>query len=254
MIEPELVKKNFSRAPDYYHKNAEIQRYVANKLTGIIQKKACKKIENILEIGCGTGFLTEKLFSLFPMAKFTISDISSPMLQFCKNQTQALRSKNKISADFLLNDIAKTSPDGKFDLIVSSLTLQWINDLSAILQQIRKHLSENGMIIFATLSQGTFASVKKVFNDLNIPFPGPQLLSVQEIKSACGHFSKIETTNEQRVENFDSMLLFLRHIQKTGAGNASGRPLPFKDLKKIIEQYHQEKVAEYNITYVVCTR
>ena len=253
MIKSKLVKKNFSRSPDYYHQNAETQRYVASRLAEIIQQQSRTQAEKIMEIGCGTGFLTEKLLSLFPKAEFTITDTSVTMLQFCKNQTRIVCSQNKIAAEFILNDITKSCPDGKFDLIVSSLAFQWIDDLAATLQKIHDHLSVNGMAIFSTLSQGTFSSVKKVFNDLDIQFPGQKLYSSREIESACRNFLKVEITDESRIEEFNSILDFLHHIQGTGAGNASGNPLTVSNLKKILK-YADKIPAEYNVSYAICVR
>jgi malonyl-CoA O-methyltransferase len=246
-----MVKKNFSRNPDYYHKNAETQRYAASSLAEIIQQQTTGKVEKILEIGCGTGFLTEKLLSLFPHAEFTITDISNSMLQFCEQQTRALRSKKKIVADFAVNDISKSCPEENFDLIVSSLAFQWIDDLETTMHQIRNKLSKNGTVIFSTLSQGTFSSAKRFFNDFNVPFPGPQLLTSEQIKSACHQFANVDLVEELQVEEFDSMLMFLRHIQRTGAGNASGHLISTRDLKKILSQYKLKIQAEYNIVYMV---
>jgi len=248
-----IVEKNFSRNPDYYHKNAETQRYAADTLAEIIQQKNSDKIDKILEIGCGTGFLTEKLFLMFPQAAFTITDISGSMLQFCGQQTQTLRSKQNVSANFTINDIVESFPEGKYDLIVSSMAFQWIDDLSAILQQVQNHLSKNGILVFSTLSQDTFSSVKRIFNDLGILFPGPQLLTTEKINSACRHFTNLEVKNELCIEEFDTMLKFLRHIQSTGAGNASGNSMSARDLKKVLRNQFGKKIqAEYNITYAVC--
>ncbi len=252
LTESIIVEKNFSRNPDYYHQHAETQQHVANKLAEMIQQNPTGNVQKILEIGCGTGFLTEKLFSIFPNADFTITDISKSMLKFCEQQTQKSRSSQKIIANFAVNDISKSCPEGPFDLIVSSLAFQWVNDLSAVLQKLHKNLSHNGILIFSTLSKDTFSSVKKIFDDFKIIFPEPKLLDIQKIQSACKTFPNVNITNELSMEQFDSMLMFLRHIQGTGAGNASGTPLSTKDLKKIIPQCRKKISAEYVVSYVVC--
>ena len=53
-----IVAKNFSRNPDFYHRNAEIQRYAADRLFNEIINTVSIKPSKILELGFGTGFLT----------------------------------------------------------------------------------------------------------------------------------------------------------------------------------------------------
>lgn len=246
MIVSNIVEKNFSRDPVYYHKHAGTQRCVAEKLAGLIPDQPFK---NILEIGCGTGFLTRQLLQKYPMANFTVTDLSKSMLDFCQQQTLETCKQQQIAAKFAVNDISNTCPQGQFDLIISSLAFQWIRDLEAIVKQLKSSLLPGGMLIFSTLSQGTFASIKQIFAAQQIAFPGPELLTKDEIKQIFGHFGKVQVSEEELTENFDSILMFLRHIQGTGAGNASGKLLSAKDLKKILQ--NSDKIcAEFHITYV----
>ena len=251
MTESIIVEKNFSRAPEYYHQHAITQHYVADKLASLIQFHCNGKVQRILEIGCGTGFLTEKLFSFFPEADFTITDLSGTMLSFCKKQTQQIRSEKNISVKFAENDISMYCPGSDYSLIVSSLAFQWVQDLETVIKRLQSKLLPNGQLIFSTQSEGTFAGIKETFAEEEVDFPGPELLTADEIKSVCRNFNSIEISNETRIEEYKSMLTFLRHIQGTGAGNATGKPLPTSELKKIINDPSRIS-AEYNITYVAC--
>lgn len=167
MTNSSIVEKNFSRDPDYYHLHAETQLYVADQLAKIISSQVINP-QSVLEIGCGTGFLSDKLFSLFPNAEFTICDISPTMLQFCEKQTRELREQQNITAKFTENDISAVCPEGGYDLIVSSLAFQWVQNLAAVSEQLKNHLNPGGKLIFSTLSEGTFAEVKHAFNQAGI--------------------------------------------------------------------------------------
>lgn len=251
MTKSNIVEKNFSRDPDYYHLHAETQLYVADRLAAILAENSGGAVYSILEIGCGTGFLTEKIFAQFPGAVFYITDLSAAMLKFCKRQTQPIRKQQEISAKFAENDIAKTCPEGEYDLIVSSLAFQWIPDLSSVIAQLKDRLKPQGKLIFSTLTAGTFGTVKQKFIEAGVDFPSPGLLMPTAIESACSCFKNVEICHETRTEEFASMLEFLRHIQGTGAGNATGIPLSAANLKKILNR--EELVsAIYNITYAVC--
>lgn len=251
MTKSHIVEKNFSRDPDYYHLYADTQLYAADKLAALIAEQVKSPVKSILEIGCGTGFLTEKVMARFPAGKFQITDISPTMLKFCESQTRALREKHQIAAEFAENDISNCCPNGQYDLIVSSLAFQWVPNLEQTVKQLQSQLTPGGQLMFTTLSDGTFAAVKETFTGAKIFFPGPDLLTAEQIQSACNSFASVEISNETRTEEFSSMLEFLRHIQGTGAGNATGTPLQTAELKKILKRSDIIH-ADYNITYAVC--
>ena len=46
----------------------------------------------ILEVGCGTGILTEFLIKKYPNASFEITDISGSMLEECKKRCVSRKS------------------------------------------------------------------------------------------------------------------------------------------------------------------
>ena len=77
------VIKSFSDNVEGYHDKAIIQRKVSKSLADILPK-----LENprILEVGCGTGILTEFLIKKYPNASFEITDISGSMLEECKKR------------------------------------------------------------------------------------------------------------------------------------------------------------------------
>ena len=78
MIDSRLVSLNFSRAASTYGQAAEFQRTAAKTLMEVMAAETAgmSPPRRILEIGCGTGFLTGLLFNRFPRAKFLITDIS----------------------------------------------------------------------------------------------------------------------------------------------------------------------------------
>jgi malonyl-CoA O-methyltransferase len=250
MTKSSIVAKNFSRNPDYYHLRAETQLLAAANVAELIAAQNINP-QQILEIGCGTGFLTDKLFDQFPEAEFTVTDISAAMLEFCQKQTAEIREQKGISAKFAENDICTDSPPGHFDLITSSLAFQWVPDLSGLFKRLQEKLTSEGKIICSTLAEGTFATVKQRFSTAGVDFPSPKLFADEEIKTFTRFFNSVEIFSETCHEKFASMRDFLHHIQETGAGNASGKALSSVDLKKILKAEDMPVNAEYNIKYLV---
>src|SRR5690606_14111099 len=120
------------------------------------------KFENCLEIGCGTGKNTEWL--LTKGRKITAIDLSEEMLTIAKN---------KISNDrvqFLEVDINEdwSFTNEKFDLVVCSLVLEHIENISRIFKLISEHLTKNGIVYIGELHPfKQYSGSKASFEDEN---------------------------------------------------------------------------------------
>ena len=110
------IETTFGRAVESYDENADIQDRVATEL---VKKLPSMKQPRVLEIGCGTGILTRKLFEKYPGAQFDITDISKEMLDVC-SQKHPHR-----NATFFILDGENPNLFKTYDLIVSSMSIQW---------------------------------------------------------------------------------------------------------------------------------
>jgi 2-polyprenyl-3-methyl-5-hydroxy-6-metoxy-1,4-benzoquinol methylase len=90
------------------------------------------KGKEVLDYGCGTGRyaipLTKK------GANVTAIDFNQAMLNKAKKKAK----KNKVKVDFIKQDITKYIPKNKFDLIISMLVLDHIENLEDIVKVINK--------------------------------------------------------------------------------------------------------------------
>ena len=75
----------------------------------------------VLDLGCGTGNLTQKIITAFPNAHVTCMDMAENMLKMAKAK---LERQGHIS--FWLGDIRDFDYSNKYDMIVSSLVLHHI--------------------------------------------------------------------------------------------------------------------------------
>jgi len=252
MIIPELVEHNFSRDPDYYNDLAGTQEDVAERLSDLIKEKTVQsKLSTILEIGCGTGFLTQNIIDRLPGIQFTVTDISSSMLDYCRNRIK--KSGDAGNCDFKVCDITKGCPEGEFSLITSSLAFQWVEKKGDLFKDLHAHLGKNGQLIFTTLLEGTFANIEKIFDKYNSEFPIPELASICDLKESLSCFDKVEIVEGTYIEKYKSIKDFLDHIHKVGAGNATEKRVPMSKLRKIIkeEKKNGEIIAEYRVAFVV---
>ncbi|HEX4095209.1 MAG TPA: methyltransferase domain-containing protein, partial [Caulobacteraceae bacterium] len=78
------LRKAFDAAAETYDAAAPVQRAVAARLAEKIAALPLPPKPRILEIGCGTGFLTAALRERLPGGEWLITDISPRMLDACR--------------------------------------------------------------------------------------------------------------------------------------------------------------------------
>jgi malonyl-CoA O-methyltransferase len=215
-----LTKNNFSHNAYNYSSNANIQKYFSEKLVNFIKNyKNDLSGLNILDLGCGTGFISDQLqqkfsdnYNLFQL------DLSLEMLKF-NNST------NKICGDFNYLPFAYNS----FDLIISSFSLQWCDDFNKILQNLKLILKPSGILAIALPTSESFKNLK------NCPFQINILPNHFEIINYLNqnNFNLISQNCESYIENFNNPIDAIKSFKKIGANNLQEIKLinSFRDLK-----------------------
>jgi SAM-dependent methyltransferase len=95
----------------------------------------------VLDVGCGTGEITERLTTKYPKATFVGIDLEQPHLE----RARARCSKFSSRVRFQVGDaLALPFPDQQFDLVVCRHLLQAIPDAPRALAEIRRVLRPGG--------------------------------------------------------------------------------------------------------------
>jgi len=255
LISKQLVAHNFSRSSAEYESVALCQSYAAGRFAGMIADTIADKESTlrILEVGCGTGFLTKTLIGLFPHASITVCDISTDMLETCRQNTAVVRKQHGADVEFMQCDISTDALTGKYDLVVSGLAFQWLeSELMDVVGKIRQHLTDDGHLMFSTLVGGTFQRLKESFKECKVPFPGPALFTLEELTEKLCQPSQVKF--EVYKDYYPTVLAFLKQLKATGAVNATGQPVAPGELRRIINKYtelsqSEDIIAEYHIAY-----
>lgn len=209
-VKKEKIAKAFDKGAPSYDWAALIQREVAQKLASFLPQEAP---QNILEIGCGTGFLTKILAQKYPDAHITAIDISERMIEKCQTKLPTV--------SFEKSDGETYSPSQKFDLIVSNMTVQWFEDPANGIERFKDFLNPNGHLLYSTLGKDNFKEWKNVLKNLNIssdfsPSPQYKFIIDEEKKNTMYH------------DGFD----FIKNLKDMGAHHSSQKPLSTAQLKK----------------------
>lgn len=238
------IQQAFSKASGTYDGAAHIQRDAAGKVISTLTDSPLADGLNILEIGCGTGFLTKRLLDAFkhPDTRFVISDISDAML----HKARAATTDPRVTFQCLDGE---QLPDnlGPFDLIISNLTIQWFTDLPGSLDRLGQHLKPAGRLLFSTLGSDSFQEWRKAHEALGLDcgiadFPEAAVLSQMLPKCGGGLVSE-----DHLVYRFADAFTFARSLKQTGAhvpvtGYQPLTPGAFRRLSKTIGK-------DFQVTY-----
>jgi trans-aconitate 2-methyltransferase len=96
--------------------------------------------ERVLDVGCGTGTVTEKLVELVPRGRVIGVDGSQAMADHARAQLGD-------RADVIHSDILELELDEPVDLIFSNATLHWITDHDALFARLHALLTPGGRIV-----------------------------------------------------------------------------------------------------------
>jgi NADH dehydrogenase [ubiquinone] 1 alpha subcomplex assembly factor 5 len=112
-----------------------------------------RRFSRALDLGGRHGLMAERLRAR------GIPFVASADLSPAMARRAAARGLAAIAAD----EEALPFADGAFDLVVSNLSLHWVNDLPGALIQIRRALAPDGLFLATLWGLGTLAPVREAF-------------------------------------------------------------------------------------------
>ncbi|BAP00145.1 methyltransferase domain-containing protein [Wolbachia endosymbiont of Cimex lectularius] len=239
-LQKRYIQDNFNRASSSYDNVAFVQKECAAKLVNLL--KSCFPEfhpQSILDLGTGTGYIPEILFSFFPQSKFTLNDISPSMLAKTKEKLAVYK-----EVAFILGDM-EALDFGFHDLTISNLAVQWVRNLK---KMIKESYNNSNVFVFSCLLDGTFNEWSRVFTKSLLPAPTHQYPSKQELESYLLHLKpkKYFFDSQEFTLCFPSASEFIKYLKNLGA-NLSSQTIPLSDLRKIVKTY----TGKINVTYKV---
>ena len=115
--------------------------------------------KRILDLGCGTGNLTDQMFKKYPEAEIDALDISEEILNESRKRFTHTPNIRYIQADFKSLHL----PPGSYDLVMSSIAIHHIEDTEKIklYKEVFQALSPGGIFIFADQTRGITDEIYK---------------------------------------------------------------------------------------------
>lgn len=213
------IKQSFAKAASTYDGVAELQRQVGRELLRLVDIKECQGV--LLDLGCGTGFLTSELVAGANHGSMIAVDIAHAMLKTTRGKLAKESTLNYVCAD------AEFLPftSGSVEHLFSNLALQWCHNLPAVFCDIKRVLKPEGQLVFSTFGPKTLQELKSAwatvdnYNHVNEFYSQKD---IQQFLQQAG-FKDIQIVSHSYVPTYPSVKLLMQELKGLGAQQVSGR-------------------------------
>jgi malonyl-CoA O-methyltransferase len=240
------VAARFAEAAATYDAHSDVQRHAARRLAQRIAVAGLPPRAHVLEIGCGTGHLTEHLAARLPGARIITTDIAPAMVTACRTRLARFP-----GIAYAVMDGMHPAINGPFDLICANLAAQWFDDLPGAILGLTRLLAKDGMLALGILGAGSFrewqmACEKQGLRPGTLAFP-----SAQQLKAAFPAGGTIDLVQETWLDHPAGGLDFLRSLRAIGADTPlpGHTPLSVTNLRKVLHELGPAPAITYELIY-----
>lgn len=246
------VKENFSKQYKSYNRNASVQNHAAKKLIKTL-KKLGLELNEPLEIGCGTGFLTEEVLTEFLLEKYVANDLSEAVVPEMEN---VFNTKKFTNYRFSIGDAENINFTDTYDAVLSSSCFQWFSQPLEFVEKITNLLPQNGVFAFTSFGKKNYREIKLLTG---------KSLNYLELRDWIAILSKdfnlIYSHEEEIKLYFDSPKDLLKHMKYTGVNKSSSSCFTPKQTIQFLNEYKQnfsnnkgQVVITYQPIYIIATK
>lgn len=199
-----------------------------------------------LDLGCRTGLLAARLQDRKGIRTLVQADLSAAM---------ARRAGDKGDPTLVADEEALPFASGSLDLVVSNLSLHWVNDLPGALLQIRQVLKPDGLFVATLLGGDTLQELRSVILEAELAVAGgvsPRLSPLTDVRDAgallqrAGFALPVADADRITVTYADAFGLFadLRGMGETAANRDRNPRPPARALWPEVARLYAERFAE----------
>lgn len=247
----------FSAAAATYDRHASVHERVADRVLRLVPNTL--RPVRILDVGCGTGILTERIAGTFPDATVYALDPARGMIAEARKRLKA-----RPNIKWMAKGLSALDRQTPFDLVVSSSSLHWIVPMEKAFQTLRAVVADGAHVVFGLMARGTFSELHAARARIAPHKPVKAVLPKAEdvlraVKTAG--FQTLHSEQEETRIFFPTASDFLRAIHEQGVTggliSVSDPPLNRGEIQKLIADYdaHYKHngdgiFASYNVLYV----
>lgn len=219
VFDPHAVRRAFGRAAHTYTQAAALQREVESRLLEQLVYLDDRVPSRVLDLGCGPGSASAALKAKWGRKSDLIAmDLALPMLREARAKSRFWRPIHAVQADAQALPFA----EGAFDLVVSSLCLQWVADLPKALGELRRVMREGGLLLFSSFGPDTLLELREAYAQAGLTPPLSPFATIQQVGDAlvAQGFRNPVLERDRYTLTYPDTTALMRELKAIGATDA----------------------------------
>lgn len=247
-VDKALVAARFGKAADTYDAEAEVQHRAARRLVDLVLAHRSGPVRDVLEIGCGTGYLSRRLHKSLRPDRLRLNDI-------CPSMRGQLHDLIKCGVDFAPGDAETCRLGSGYDLVASASAVQWFAEPMSFVSRCLRILKPGGCLAFSSYGPENVKQITQL-TGMGLRYP-----SLREWVSMFGEEWRLAAAEEETIDRaFASPREVLRHLRRTGvtgAGKFRWTPRALRSFEREYLRRHSKDgmvTLTYHPLHIVATR
>ena len=212
------LRRAFGRAAPNYATVAALQREVEARLLEQLDYLDDRRPLRVLDLGSGPGRAAGAMKKRWPQAEVIALDAALPMLREVPRHTRFWRPVRRVCADVAQLPFA----DQCTDVIFSSLCLQWLDNLPAVLGEFRRVLRPGGLLVFSTFGPDTLLELRDAYMAAGEVPPLSPFAAIQQVGDAmlAAGFKDPVLDRDRYTLTYPDLRALMHELRAIGAGDA----------------------------------
>jgi malonyl-CoA O-methyltransferase len=216
MFDYTQVRNRFNKAHHSYDQYAVVQQEVGRRIDERFEwlKLSPKRI---LDLGAGTGQMTQLLQKRHPKAHIVALDLAEAMLNQVPKTGRFFKHRRVVCADMHQLPF----PAGSFDIVVSNFALQWSHDVRLVMSEVARVLASGGAFVFSTLGPDTLLECRLAWSKLDSQMHVHGFLDMHDVGDVLVRncFADPVMDQERLTAFYPNVNLLLQELRGVGVGN-----------------------------------
>lgn len=217
------IERRYDQSARAYERHDALEREIGERL---LERAAFARVapKRIVDIGCGAGRGSRALKSRFDEALVIGLDLSRRMLQRLQARSTAEQPVFAVQADLARLPLAARC----VDLVFCNLALQWAGDFEHALQEFRRVLRPQGMLLLSVPGPDSLRELRGLVGQgasTSMPIYMPDLQDVGDLMVSAG-FSEPVMDSEIVTLSYPDPLAMQRELTVTGGAGFARLPAP----------------------------